>query len=63
MQYHFVRIFIGNYHFKRKERKDKTLHIFSLNLKLPLLNFIEGLSYPIFLHKALQTQTLYRFDP
>ena len=36
-QYHFVRIFIANYHFQRKERKDKMLHIFSLNLKLPLL--------------------------
>ena len=34
--YHFVRIFIANHHFQRKERKDKTLHIFSLNLKLPL---------------------------
>ena len=35
-QHHFVRIFIANYHFQGKERKDKTLHIFSLNLKLPL---------------------------
>ena len=34
MQYHFAKIFIANYHFQRKDKKDKSLHIFSLNLKL-----------------------------
>ena len=61
MLYYFVKIFISNYHFKKK--KDKMLHIFSLNLNFLYENFIEGLIYPIFLHKALQTQTLYGFDP
>ena len=54
--------FIANYHFERKKRKDKTLHIFSLNLNFLYENFTGGLIYPIFLHKALQTQTLYGFD-